>query len=39
MGKSALATEYWRRQMAGRPDPSVRELYSRMRYGEGGGAA
>jgi hypothetical protein len=38
IGKSALATEYWRREMARSPDPSVRELYNRMRYGEGGAA-
>ena len=38
IGKSAFATGFWEREMARSPDPSVRELYNRMRYGEGGAA-
>jgi hypothetical protein len=36
VGKNAVADQYWRRELAGSPDPANRELYYRLLYGEGG---
>jgi hypothetical protein len=36
VGKSAFATEYWRRELGNSPDPGLRELVQKMLYPEGG---
>lgn len=36
VGKSALASEFWRRQLESSPDPGMRELYYRALYGKNG---